>query len=260
MIIQERWPALVKSGSNIVLPASTVSIAYLKVGGRALSLTSQLSVAIPALTANTRYQVFCVAPLGVPALVVSTNENSVGPVGYASWKLVGSFYADGLASVGFGSFVTITGAPVSEWYGWLPVGTWTSNVTYTGMLKRFGKQLEGQVKIVCSGAPTSAVLDVDFPGSILMDTAALLIAPDANLTPIPGSSASADSGVNGYTGYVGYTDSNTLRPQYGLIAGSLVSLKNITQAAPITFGASDYVVFSFSVPIASFSNIPLVDL
>lgn len=102
------------SAGNIQMLASTSSPAYLTIGGQQYKITSTLVVALPAMTANTRYQVFAVQSGGVVSLVISQNENSVGPVGYTRWKLVGSLYSNGMPSVAFGSFVNIKGVPKTE--------------------------------------------------------------------------------------------------------------------------------------------------
>jgi len=246
MIIQERWPALVKSGSNIVLPASTVSIAYLKVGGRALSLTSQLSVAIPALTANTRYQVFCVAPLGVPALVISTNENSVGPVGYASWKLVGSFYADGLASVGFGSFVTITGEPATDEVPYIPVtqgyGT-IANVLVSWRRKGSLGMIRGRFQ---SGTNTGVEAQIGLPFTAASTISSIEICGSAG-------------------------PSNNLAAVYHLLSKASIAYLNLSRGdvsnshltaivANNGLSNSEYLSINGVVPISGWLNTPLVDL
>lgn len=104
---------LQQSGGNISLGAESV----LTIGGQQYTLASSIQVALPSLSANTLYMVYAVISGGVPTLVISQNVNSVGPSGYAAWKLVGAFYADGQTSVGFGSFVNIEGVPES--------GLWT---------------------------------------------------------------------------------------------------------------------------------------
>ena len=94
--------------------AGIISLApsILTIGGRQVETKSNLTVAVPSLTANTRYQIFAINSSN-PTLVISTNENSQGPVGAIAWKLVGSFMANGLSSVSFGAFLNITGSPDS---------------------------------------------------------------------------------------------------------------------------------------------------
>jgi hypothetical protein len=103
---EDKIGALSHSSGNIFLAASRLTI-----GGQQYA-TSNLSVALPSMTANTRYQVFAVQSGGVVSLVISQNENSVGPAGYVSWKLVGSLYAN--EALSFGGFLNIKGVPSSD--------------------------------------------------------------------------------------------------------------------------------------------------
>jgi hypothetical protein len=98
------------SAGNILMAASVSSPVYLTIGGQQFKVTTQLSVALPAVTANTRYQVFAVQSAGVVSLVISLNQNSTGPTGYSRWKLVGSLMANATGS-GFGAFIEIKGKP-----------------------------------------------------------------------------------------------------------------------------------------------------
>lgn len=91
--------ALSHSSGVITLAASRLTI-----GGQQY-VTSSLNRTISTdvtMTANTRYQIFAVVSGGVVSLRISTNENSVGPSGFSSWKLVGSFQSNRLSV--FGSF------------------------------------------------------------------------------------------------------------------------------------------------------------
>lgn len=105
----QRSNQLSQNGSFI-----TITNLLAKIGGQ-VHYKSSLQVAIPSLTANVLYLVYAVltAP-NTPALVISTNLNSVGPAGYTSWDLVGAFYANAATTAGFGSFVNITGAPETQ--------------------------------------------------------------------------------------------------------------------------------------------------
>lgn len=107
--------ALSHSSGVITLTSSTASPSWLTIGGQQYKLTSNRTLALPTLTANTLYMIYAVQTAGVVSLVQSTNVNSVGPVGYASWKLVGAYYSNNLVSVSFGNFVTIDGTPTGDW-------------------------------------------------------------------------------------------------------------------------------------------------
>lgn len=111
---QDKIGALSQASTTVSLAASTLTI-----GGQQYRTTTTITRTIASdvtLAACSRYQVFAVQVGGAVELRISASENSVGPSGFTAWKLVGSFYANGLASVGFGSFVNIEGTPESEWF------------------------------------------------------------------------------------------------------------------------------------------------
>lgn len=95
----------------------TLAASRLTIGGQqyTASSTSRTISTDVTMVANTLYMVFAVIVSGAVQLRISTNFNSTGPAGFTSWKLVGAFYSNGLASVAFGSFVNIEGAPNSGW-------------------------------------------------------------------------------------------------------------------------------------------------
>lgn len=118
-------PNQLSQGGGLV----TVTNLLAKIGGQN-HFKSSLSVAFPAFTANNLYMVYAVlAAPNTPALVISQNNNSVGPVGYTSWDLVGAFYANGLTVPTFGSFIDPNLPPST---GWIPfTGIVTATVAPT---------------------------------------------------------------------------------------------------------------------------------
>jgi len=88
--------------------------AILTIGGLQYTTDAVKSVTLSGLVGTQRYQIYAVISSGDVILVTSTNENSVGPAGYTSWKLVGSFYTGGLAVPAFGAFVNIRGVPKTD--------------------------------------------------------------------------------------------------------------------------------------------------
>lgn len=99
----------------------------------ALIGSTTYSCTLSGLVANTRYQLYVVP--GSTTLQFSTRENSLGPLGFTSWILIGSFYTNNLSPVSLGGFVKIDATPESEWFSLNnTVGVWlvgsTSNPTY----------------------------------------------------------------------------------------------------------------------------------
>lgn len=109
--------------SNIV----TLAPSQLTIGGQQYK-TGTINLNLPSLTLSSLYMLYVVIVGGVPTLITSTNVNSIGPVGYTSWKLVGA-YVTNLASA-FGQFLEIdTTSPTFEYtVGKTAVFTFANNV------------------------------------------------------------------------------------------------------------------------------------
>lgn len=140
----------------------------------------------------------------------------------------------------------VTGTPFTDWQAWTPTGSWVSNTTYTGTYMRAGSQLYGSVKVATSGAPTSAALTVNLtPLGVTINTTALTDT-GAGLGSTLGSCEASDSGTS-YKCNVKYSSTTAVALSFQNNASGTEA--NVTQAAPFTFGSSDYVDFKFSVPI-----------
>jgi hypothetical protein len=110
VLFKDKIPTLTEAGGTITMPAG----ARLTIGGQQYVTASALNVAANVSEANSRFQIFAVVNSGVVSLVISSNENSQGPTGHTIWKLVGSYYTNGVNPVGFGSFINITGVPRTD--------------------------------------------------------------------------------------------------------------------------------------------------
>lgn len=100
----------------------------------ALIGSTTYSCTLSGLVANTRYQIYVVP--GSTTLQFSTRENSLGPLGFTSWILIGAFLTNNLSPVGFGGFFnSVDGMPETDWFtlnntiGGLLIGS-TTNPTY----------------------------------------------------------------------------------------------------------------------------------
>lgn len=174
---------LTYSAGNILMAATTSSPAYLTIGGQQYTVTSQLSVALPSLSAAVRYQIYAVQTSGVVSLVISTNENSTGPSGFSSWKLVGSFRADGQASVGFGSFINIKGVPTTQRIAYNATLTGFGTPTLVSFFfEQFGQEMRIQGTFT-AGTNNSVLFSTNLPGAWLIDGNSLSI---QNTTANPG--------------------------------------------------------------------------
>lgn len=98
--MSRRWSEdvfkLVKVSATQVKLASGSAVT---IGGQQAHLAADIFLT-PSLTANAIYMIYAVRSGGVVSLVASTNANSVGPVGYTAWKLVGALLTNNSSQIG----------------------------------------------------------------------------------------------------------------------------------------------------------------
>ncbi len=138
---------------------------------------------------------------------------------------------------------------LSDWVPFTPTGAWSSNTTYTGLWRRVGDTLQVQVSVATSGAPTSATLTINLPGSLTIDTSKL-VGSGANI--LLGHAIIFDGG-NEFSGAVVFQTTTTLLIRYWDPGTATNGANSVTQVAPITFGAGDGVTASYQVPIVGWS-------
>lgn len=148
------------------------------------------------------------------------------------------------------------GAVITSPLSFTPTGSWSANTTYTGNYTRVGNNALFSVKVATSGAPTSAALTINMPSGLTIDTTALTDT-GAGLGSLLSSGEASDSGTS-YKCSVKYSSTSAVAVAYQSNASGAES--NVTQAAPFTFGASDYVDVKFMVPIAEWAGSGTVNI
>jgi len=254
-IFDDKIGTLSHSGGNITMAASPSSPSYLVIGGQQYTITANLVVALPTLAANQRYQVFAVQTAGVVSIVISTNENSIGPVGYNSWKLIGSLYANGNLSVAFGSFVNIEGSPATATpISFTPTGGWSGgNVTYTGRWKRNAGEMMMEFSVALTGAPTGTLLTVNIPSNITIDSA-------NKLSSVYGEGRINKSATNSSgTGQVWGNNSTSISTRYLRLSG-IYDFPRVDTTSPHTWGTNDSFDGEAKFPVVSWNSTPIKDL
>ena len=140
----------------------------------------------------------------------------------------------------------------NPWTAYTPTGSWVTNVTYTGFWRRVGDSAEIVTKVLCSGAPTNASLNMTLPSGFTIDTAKLTTT-SAGFADILGEAVCVDSGVNLYPGFVVYNSTTTVLGYVFKTDGTYAFAANFSSTVPFTFGSADYVQFKFTVPIVGWS-------
>jgi hypothetical protein len=166
-----------------------------------------------------------------------------------SWTLSvtrtsGSTGACVITNVIVGPGIQPQGAVVGEWISYTPTGAWVSNVTYTGKYRRVGDSIQIQAGVMCSGAPTSAVLTFSIPSGLTIDTTKLSLTGIAEQSL--GSATAQNDSIATYGNLsVVYVSTTTVR-----IEGTAP----VSETSPFTFGSGDSVSVNFTVPIAEWAG------
>lgn len=135
---------------------------------------------------------------------------------------------------------------------WTPTGSWTSNVTYTGLWRRIGSRGYYEVKIALTGTPTPANLTINLPTGHVIDTNKLLEATAQQA--VLGVGDCVDAGTTKYFLVVKYNNTGSVLICV-LKADATYTADNdiVTQAVPQTFANNDIIILKFDVPIVGWS-------
>lgn len=184
-------------------------------------------------------------------LKVSLNENSIGPAGYESWKLVGAYYTNEYDSQ-FGAFVNIEGKPETEMYSSHVTGSWT-NTNYSGFRKRVGDMMVGSSLASIVGTPQTTFLHMVLPDGAVMDTTKMNTAGRDTV-----GSAFIRGPSRGYPAITAFYTTTGFLIYHAETTGNASSF--VTESSPLSFASGMFVSSEFSVPIVGWTNTPLVDL
>jgi len=240
----------------------TVDKCLLAVNGKMVTTTTASTVtmacgACSAETVSTTYYVYAVTGSTGTTLTLKISTVAPNADGYNAGgdRVLARFYNNAASDIDqysidqwiVNGFVAQKTGPIT----FSPTGTWSTNTTYSGIFHRVGSKMEADVTVATSGAPTSATLTIDFPATYVMD--------DVNVTANAfggfGSVIISDSGSTIYDGQVMIiANIGGLVPKVSTSSGAYSVLSAITQAVPITFGASDSVIVHFSVPIVGWND------
>lgn len=139
------------------------------------------------------------------------------------------------------------------WTAFTPTGSWNTNVTYSGFYKRVGDSIIMDVTVTCSGAPNATTLSINLANSLVMDTAKMSLATAANISM--GQTTVFDAGTDNNVGRIKWGSSTTIIPEIDNVSGTYSASRSVTQALPITFGASDTVhILTRPIPIAGWKG------
>lgn len=146
------------------------------------------------------------------------------------------------------------GAPVTDWVSYTPSLSWVSNATASALWRRVGDSLEVTGRVLTSGAPTSAELNISLPSGLSIDTAKLV--STTRLDAIGEARVRDDDAAAVYDGFLRYVSTTAVAVLAQITSGSSNSVVNAT--TPFTWAANDTVTFEFRVPIVGWSSSTMV--
>lgn len=142
---------------------------------------------------------------------------------------------------------TGTGWTVLQWdyyrgkLAFTPTGSWVSNTTYAGYWWRDGNRINFDVTLTLTGAPTSAALTLSMPAGTSVDSSVM----SSTLASFLTSGRAIDADGNNFAMMAIYNSTSLISLQT-----SAATVVNITQAAPFTFAAGDFISFQVKdIPI-----------
>lgn len=258
-IKDEKISTLSHGGGVISLNPSTINVGGIQIDSDVLTRTISSDV---TLVANTLYMVYIVMLAGAPVMRISANVNSVGPAGFASWKLVGAFYSNGSSL--FSSFVNIDGVPRSGQQSNTPTmtgfGTVTNNLS---VWERIGDKYRTSGSLTC-GIPTVVAAKISL-GIYSLDTNKIINntiyrsvwgklhrAIVSTSTAIPGTHSGPYAIID--------DSSSDITSMYVSLTTDTTAKSFIVQNGSSTANTGDFLTYDFEVPILGWSNTPLKDL
>lgn len=179
----------------------------------------------------------------VPFLCGGTSNG----ISIAGSSLTGTVYVDD-AYVGAPDLIQDS-TIVGPWRTFTPTGAWSTNTSYTGRYRQVGQNIEVQVSVATSGAPTAASLSINLPSGFTIDTTKMSGTPSANATGIFGVGVATDAGTNSYPVMALYNSTTSvILGAYNAAAAASASRTTVNQTVPFTFGSSDTIDITFTVP------------
>lgn len=135
-------------------------------------------------------------------------------------------------------------AAIGGWETFTPTGSWTTNVTYTGLKRKVGDTFHYRVKIAISGGVDATTLRINLPDGEIDPAKTFADTEDKNL----GIASYFDSG----TGVI----SQGVRIGYSSVTQVIISTNgsSFTDVAPITWANGDTITMRFKAAIVGLSS------
>lgn len=146
---------------------------------------------------------------------------------------------------------TNTGDEVGDWTAYTPTGSWTANVTYTGLYRIIGDTMELQAKVLCSAAPTNAALLITIPSTYTLTTSKLLVSTAS--TNQVGLAYLHDNGTNFFYGpcYILTSDPTNIVVRVWNAGSTYLVADSLSSTVPMTWAINDSALITARFPVTA---------
>lgn len=135
----------------------------------------------------------------------------------------------------------------TKWQSVTVTGSWTTNTTYTSVMRRDGDMMHWRVKLAIAGGVTATALTITLPLSLTIQNVAIWAATtNKTLGRVSGFDATGDT----YSGMVNYNNSTSVGI-FGDYAGLtwLVQGNPVNSTDPVTWASGDAIYIEAIIPI-----------
>lgn len=268
--------ATLTAGSNITITNGngSISIAATSSATPAYTYVSQSSTLNPAvigdyyLLSGASFTITLPTAVGISGQTVLFQHNGTTFTQVYTFNTTSSQTIGGVASGSYALYTTEFLELISDGANWqikthrtksAPVtftvtSSLSTNVTWTGRWWRDGSLMYLSAHAIFSGATSTATLSVTLPGSMTIDTSALVVTTTTNKGAVVGTAKMHDIGGAVETEMIAglaWPLSSTTIGGGTVSAGSATThyLREITNTNPFTIGASDIIELNVAVPI-----------
>lgn len=163
-----------------------------------------------------------------------------------------------LVNVIVGPGIQPQGAVVTPWQAFTPTGSWISNTTYTGFYRRVGSQMEIDLKLALTGAPTNTTLTIDVPLGLHIDTASMTYVASQNGQFMGGGEAQI---TNSYQIEAQYFSTTQISFRDARKPATSVQWDNAVNATqPGTWANGSLLHATYSIPISEWAGNGTINL
>lgn len=144
----------------------------------------------------------------------------------------------------------------TDWQTYTPTTSWTGSNTATGKWKRKGSMMEVQARISITGSSNASSTTISLPSGYTIDTNKLTSSTQFATKIGDGTYHDASGGTTRFDARVYYDTTSQVRVRYLTSNFSSVIYSNvdITNTAPATAVAGNYIEVKFEVPIQGWEN------